>query len=194
MTLKELIYRHPSWAGVRHRLVESYPDARSRIEGYASAFDTLSFLPPRTATMRIVVESVFRPGLDAQPIVKVYGRNGTQRKELEEFRRLQLCTDGEFANAEVAHSLEFTPWEEWLGMEIDAATLAAVAEVAIIAHCLREMTSGGFDQGRIRQRVRQIREIVAEIGGQTEEAQEKGPGSREESGAGDETGGGAHPK
>ena len=45
-------------------------------------------------------------------------------------------------NSEVSYGIEFTPWEEWLGMTIEPASLEAFDEVAILAHCLWERTWG----------------------------------------------------
>ena len=46
---------------------------------------------------------------------------------------------GVLSNNEIDYALEFNPWEEWLGMEVDSTTLVDYSETDIIAHCLFEM-------------------------------------------------------
>lgn len=166
MTFKELLNRHP-WAAVKYRLLELYPDEADSIDAYALVYDALILLSPRPSDMHLIVEEVFRPGLDDQPFVDVSGCNGTLQKDLKEFEHFGVPADSECANAEVSYAIEFTPWEEWLGMEVDPATLEAFDEVAIIAHCLWEMTFAGFDQETIQQKVDELRETAAEIRGMT---------------------------
>lgn len=168
MTLKELINRHP-WAAVKYRLMELYPGEAYRIDAYASVHETLISLTPHPTTMRIIVEEVFRPGLDDEPYVNVSGRNGTLQKELKEFEHFGVSADSEFANSEVSYAIEYTPWEEWLGMEIEPATLEAIDEVGVLAHCLWEMTFAGFDQEDIQPQIRGLQETVDEIKDMTEE-------------------------
>ena len=43
--------------------------------------------------------------------------------------------------------IEFTPWREWLGMEINGSTLKQFNETEILSHCLCEMTYAGFNEG-----------------------------------------------
>lgn len=168
MTFKELINRHP-WAGVKYQLMELYPGEAYRIDAYAEVYETLVSLSPHPTDMRIVVKEVFDPEFDDKPHVDVSGCNGSLQKEQEEFAQSGRSPDSEFANSEVCYAIEFTPWEEWLGMAIEPATLAAFDEVGVIAHCLWEMTFAGFDQEDIQQQIRGLRETVDEIKDMTEE-------------------------
>lgn len=50
---------------------------------------------------------------------------------------------GVLSNNEIDFALEFNPWAEWLGMEVDSVTLVEYTESDIIAHCLFEMAYVG---------------------------------------------------
>jgi hypothetical protein len=55
---------------------------------------------------------------------------------------------------DAAGGIEYCDWKEWIGAEIDSTTLANYSEPEIIAHCLYEMTWGGFSREEvIRSRV-----------------------------------------
>lgn len=47
--------------------------------------------------------------------------------------------------------LSFTPWKEWLGMNIHPDTLRQLTKSEIIAECLYEMTFYGFTEDRVNQ-------------------------------------------
>jgi hypothetical protein len=157
MTLKELIQRHPVWAGIRHYLVECYPGARGAIRSYEDVFQALLYMRPRPSGMTIVVDSVITPSAGPNPVVVVYGYDGRLNKDIEGFEGLGVPPDGESAMSLARFRMVYAPWEEWLGMEIDARTMAGTEENAIIAHCIKEMTWAGFDQGTIRQQMYALR-------------------------------------
>jgi hypothetical protein len=54
------------------------------------------------------------------------------------------------------YALEFTPWHEWLGMEIDPKTQKKYSNPSIIANCLFEMTFFGFDQKKINKKMNEL--------------------------------------
>ena len=66
-------------------------------------------------------------------------------------------------------ALEFTPWDEWLGMDIDQSSLKDFSSYEIICHCLDEMTFMGFDQEEIKNEMDKIKEAVADYKNMTEE-------------------------
>jgi len=45
----------------------------------------------------------------------------------------------------VDFDLEYMPWEDWLGMEIEEETAATMPEIEIIVHCLWNMTIVSFN-------------------------------------------------
>ncbi len=47
-------------------------------------------------------------------------------------------------------SLTATPWSEWLGMEVDGATLNGMSVADILGNCIYEMTWWGYDEEIIR--------------------------------------------
>ena len=168
MTFKDLLNRHP-WAAVKYRLMELYPGEAYRVDAYAEVYDTLVSLSPCATDMRIVLEEACQPESDEKPYVDVSGCNSTLRKEQEEFARYGGDPDSEIANSEVSYGIEFTPWEEWLGMTIEPASLEAFDEAAILAHCLWEMTFFGFDQGVIQAQLRELQKTVDELKNMTDE-------------------------
>ncbi|MBM3279460.1 MAG: hypothetical protein FJY95_15485 [Candidatus Handelsmanbacteria bacterium] len=161
MTLKEIICRHPTWAGARYYLLGSYPETRDDVDKYGSVFEALVYMVPRPSTVHIFVDSVLVPGGGAAPSVRVFGRDGRMMKDMPDFDRFGRSRESPLADTLVSFALQFVPWEDWLGMEIDPRTLETVEETAIIAHCLKNMTFAGFDQEKIRRR---WNELKAEVG------------------------------
>ena len=64
---------------------------------------------------------------------------------------------GKRPNDEDSFALEFTPWSKWLNFEISEEALNQFSELAIISHCLYEMTFCGFDEKIIQNKVKEIR-------------------------------------
>lgn len=48
--------------------------------------------------------------------------------------------------------LDFTPWAEWLGMEVHPETQDKYSPAEIVAHCLWEMTWNGFTEEQINEK------------------------------------------
>lgn len=53
---------------------------------------------------------------------------------------------------EQPYGIEFTPFEEWLGMHLTEDTLMNYSDEDIIAHCLWEMTFFGFTDAEIQRK------------------------------------------
>ena len=143
MKLKELI-ANTDWNQVKSSLLRNYPNSGQSMEAYQLVFDTLSSLSPRETKMRICLEQVFREGIDEEPYIEVFGKDGTLNKDLPDFRHFSKTASKELANSETSFALDLVPWEEWLGMELDLATLEVYSGFDIIAHCLWEMTFFGL--------------------------------------------------
>ena len=47
------------------------------------------------------------------------------------------------------YALDFTPWNEWLGMEIHSKALNSLKTYEIAAHCLWEMSFYGFNENQV---------------------------------------------
>jgi len=172
MKLSELISA-VGWAEARASLLWSYPDVEKSIEGYRRVFDSLRRLKPAASSMRLVVHQAFREGLDDAPFVQVSGRNGTRNKDLEDFKHSEHAADPAYAEAEVGFALEFEPWEQWLGMEIDPQTLRDYTAPQIVAHCLWEMALHGFEQSEIQAERDEIRRRIEQLDSMTEEERKK---------------------
>ena len=104
---------------------------------------------PTANPTRLCIRPTLRPGLDDQPFPEVLGRNGTLNRDLDDFRHLGEAEDSTYALSEAEFALDFEPWNEWLGMEIEADTLEKYLASEIAAHCLQEMTFFGFDEDDI---------------------------------------------
>ncbi len=59
----------------------------------------------------------------------------------------------EIGNQEVSYGIEFTDWEEWLGMDIDPESTSNYHETDIIAHCPWEMSFYGYTQKAIKKAI-----------------------------------------
>jgi len=84
MKLRELVVK-TDWNEVKSSLLQSYPDAEQSLQGYKCIFDHLLSLTPRETKMRICLEEVFREGVDEEPFVEIYGKDGTLNKDLPDF-------------------------------------------------------------------------------------------------------------
>ncbi len=65
------------------------------------------------------------------------------------------------------------PWNEWLGMSIDPATLERLTAARIVSHCLWEMTFHGFEQTEIVEQRDELKRRIAELDAMTDEEKER---------------------
>lgn len=172
MKLKELV-ANTDWNEVKLSLLQSYPDAERSLAGFERVFDELLSLTPRRTRMRICLEEVFREGIDEEPYIEVFGKDGTLNKNLPDFRHFSKTASKEFANSETSFALDLVPWEEWLGMELDPSTLDAYSGHDIVAHCLWEMTFFGFDQETIKEQRDELRRRARELDNMTEDERKR---------------------
>ena len=172
MKLRELVAK-TDWNEVKSSLLQSYPSAEQTLEGYECVFDALLSLPPREAKVRICLSEVFREGIDEEPFVDVAGKDGTLNKDLPDFRHFDKSRETEFVNSETSFALDLTPWEEWLGMELDPSTVKAYSGPDIVAHCLWEMTFFGFDQTTIEKQKEELERRSRELENMTEDEKKR---------------------
>ena len=168
MDLSQLIST-TEWTEVERSLLQQYPDARESLEGYRDTFFQLRRLTPVTTSMRLRIRNTFRPGLDDQPFPEVVGKNGTLNRDQEDFKHLGKAEDSTYALAETEFALELEPWDEWLGMEIDADTLDKYLPSEIVAHCLQEMTLFGFNEADIGAQRAELQRRVDELDAMSEQ-------------------------
>ena len=77
-------------------------------------------------------------------------------------------------------ALEFTAWNEWLGMDIDKKSLQNFSELEIIAHCLYEMTFMGFEEEEIQAEMNKVEKDIEDYKNMTDEEKEKNTTSLDE--------------
>ena len=61
------------------------------------------------------------------------------------------------------YAIEYTPWSEWLGCEVDRKVLRKMTSEEIAAHCLWEMTFAGFTQDKIRREINMLRRRAKDV-------------------------------
>lgn len=139
-----------TWADVKASLLWHYPDAETSLEGYRRVFAYLRNREAVASPVRIFIREGFDKKFDEKPFTDVTGRDGTRNRDLEGFRDLTPPVDPAYADAEVDYSLVYTPWEQWLGMDIDPQTLHDYTAAQIAGHCLWEMTFHGFEEYQVQ--------------------------------------------
>lgn len=149
MILQELVKTN-SWLSVKAILTEIYPEEEPNIDAYEEVFDFLKNAHAEESVYIIVFEEQ-----DDEILV-----SGMEAYEEED----------ENGNR-TTYSLEFTPWEEWLGMEIDPQTLKNYSELEILAHVLLEMTFVSFDPEEIKEEKKKLEKIINEMENQPEDGQ-----------------------
>lgn len=139
------------WSSVEDHLLSDFPEAEKVIDGIRSAFHTLRDLPAVDTDMRIVVQENDRGTFGEDPFTEVVGQDGTLNKELDDFEYSDASEDSEYANEEVDYGLSLTPWDEWLGMDVENESLETYSEPELVANCLWEMTFHGYTQKQIEE-------------------------------------------
>lgn len=163
LKFKSLIEKY-SWEDVWQTFRKLYPDQKKSREGYKQVFSELRTIKPKATKMRIVLEEV-PAERNQEGYVHVSGKNGTLKTAV---RSKHFNDDGK-SDPEESFAIEYTPWEEWLGMRIDQPSAEKFSEVEIIVHCLWEMTFAGFDQASIKKQINELQRRVDEIKNMTEE-------------------------
>lgn len=147
-TLKELVHDH-NWLSVSSVLIALYPEEEENLEGYEDVFNQLKIMASEDSDMFIVLQTVIDGD---EQYVDVYGKQKYSKDE-----------DDDFPNA-----LEFTPWSQWLNMEISAESLEEFTELEILAHCLFEMTFVAFDEVEIQDELNSFKKSVEDYRSMTE--------------------------
>ncbi|MDA3892264.1 MAG: hypothetical protein PF517_11430 [Salinivirgaceae bacterium] len=141
MTLSELIKSH-AWLSVALTLQKLFPDHDEYMADYEKMFNELQVTPPKVSAVTINIELIHDTYDDTHYVdVSGYYTNPEERTD-------------EFSNS---LAIEFTPWNEWLGMPIDENSLKKFSQLEIIAHCLDEMSCSGFDQEKIQEELNRIK-------------------------------------
>jgi hypothetical protein len=122
MQLVDLV-RAYDWRMVLPTFRRLFPNAH--MENHAVVFERLRFMEARPSRVVLLIEVVDEP--DNDPWVNVSGSDGKNK-----------------------YAIDFTPWAEWLGMEIAPLTRDIFGPAEVISHSLHEMTFAGFDEKKIQ--------------------------------------------
>ena len=147
------IIRNNSWLSVETVFLKLYPDQKGNISAYEDVFNDLKFMEPAETDMSIQL-SWEKDEFDGEEYVDVSGYGYNQVNENGPANSM---------------ALEFTPWEEWMGMDVDKQTLRDFTELEIISHCLYEMTFVSFDQKEIQAKMDELKRMADEIDNISEE-------------------------
>jgi hypothetical protein len=158
MQLKEIIDSN-EWLSVKFTLLELYPEEEKNLNGYRDVFNRLKVMIPKTSNVSLTVANQ-EDDFDGTEYVHVSGFYVDPTKSPDGYT-------GSLA-------IEFTPWNEWLGMEVSKDSLAEFSEFEIIAHSLFEMTFVGFEEISIQTKMDEINASTEEVKNMTgEERKEK---------------------
>ena len=155
ITLKQLLQRN-SWLSISSILLELYTDEDKNLQGYETVFEKLLLMHPEESDMTIVVKTV-KNDFDGEEYVDVSGKYKYPKNEEEE----------------LSHAIEFTPWKQWLDMDISAESLKDFTELEILAHCLYEMTFVGFEEEEIQEEWNDLKKTEEDYNAMTEEEKQK---------------------
>jgi len=119
---------------ILHHLVKLYPDQKKELSGYQKALDELRSLKKKGNPMMIVVDKVVD---EEETYASV---SGLKPRE------------------EMSYGLEYSPWEEWLGMKIHESSRRHYNYLDIVTHCLWELTWRGYTNQEVKD---EIAELIA---------------------------------
>jgi hypothetical protein len=153
MKFEEIIKRN-SWLSIEHTFLQLYPKEEKSISGYESVFNELKMLSPTDTDISIVVSNE-KDDFDNEEYVHVCGHNNSPQDDPD--------------NPGNSLGLEFTSWDQWLGMDLDEMSVMDFTELELISHCLYEMTFFGFDQEKIQKVMDEMEKDIDEIKNMTED-------------------------
>lgn len=173
MKLKELIMKVDFNKSMKFMIKFYYNDKSvEELEkitlSYFKVFQELKdLIPIDRPNWRIYVQYI-QPGIDytgfeSEGYFDIVGKNGTLQKESEDFAYFSATTNEEFANSEISYAIEFTPWNEILGMDVAEETLKLYPIEEITAHILYEITFISFDQNEIKKEVDELNRRIESV-------------------------------
>lgn len=147
MNLNEM-FKKADLSEVLKELYTLYPEEEKNDAGYKEAlYEILIETSPIKGeiTERITVDRVYKqyedPILDTDDYINIYSVD--PKAEEDEFGR---------SGEDIHWALEFTPWENWLAMEVEVVTPDSRCDTRnkILAHILYEMTFCGYSNKEIK--------------------------------------------
>ncbi len=140
MILKDIVKQF-SFEEVWKKMMILYPDQKNSIKGYDKVFKILKI--KKLKKSKIVIILHFRKEPDEKKTwVDVSGKEKRKKQKL---------------------AIEFTPWSEWLGMEIEENMKWEFSNLEILCHCLWEMTWTGFSEKQIQKFIKKLHDSAKSI-------------------------------
>lgn len=164
MTLKQIIKNY-TWLNIKLKLLGLYPDEEDSLLAYEAVFEKLIFMKPITSDIMLQL-SKKEDDFDGSSYVDVSG------KDLNPDPNMPYFTDN--------CAIEFTPWNQWLGMEITKDTLANFTELEIFCHSLYEMTFIDFEEESIQDEMKRINDVKDEFLNMSEDEKKRSSRSIED--------------
>ena len=137
------VVRACGFKNVKEALLRLYPNQKKNIKGYKYVFQTLRLMSLRYSKERMVID-VSRLGRGRKAYFSVSG----------------VCTE---KGIKQSYAIEYMPWSEWLGCEVDKQVFKKMPKEEIAAHCLWEMTFMGFTQDKIRKKLNALKKQSRDI-------------------------------
>ena len=125
------------------RLFELYPDQEKSLKGYMLTLKELRETRPKKSKMKICVSTVID--------------DLAEEDEDKEY----VHVDGYLRGSKWHYAIEYSPWAEWLGMEVTKKSLKNFTELDIVAYCLWEMTWSGYSDKEVQKNYKDIIETTA---------------------------------
>jgi len=133
--LKEIINNH-KWPEVEKKFLKLYSDQKRNILGYKKVFFALQKMKPAKPDVELKLDFC-KDKDEEKPYVHVSGYKARARFKY--------------------WAIEFMPWNQWLGMNIESETEFSFSELEIISHALWEMTFCGYDEKKIQGEMKEIK-------------------------------------
>lgn len=164
MRFAELI-QTTQWKQIKRALLEAYPDIDPA--GYKYVFAQLRTLESIENTMQIRLTWIEPKNEGDERYVDVNGTDGTRLTDLEKSATFTAASQQLSYEQEVTFGLDFKPWNEWLGMNLEPDSLKRFKPAEIVAHCLWELTFYGFDQTTIQTVLGELNETISNLDDKT---------------------------
>jgi hypothetical protein len=144
MKLNDII-KSNNWLSVQLTLLSLYPDQETLIDEYENVFEKLRSSNSIDKDLKIVLTK--------------YDSEDENDSYIDVSGRKIIPDPDSITNS---YALEFTKWNEWLGMDICQTTLNDFNELEIITHCLYEMTFFSFDEDEIQKQIASLEKTIEE--------------------------------
>jgi len=139
MKLKDLIEK-TEWENIKNHL-ENIDECDKNLSGYEDVLKFLKLLPPKKVPTTIHIRH----------IVDDYGDGDVS--EYEDVYGME-------PEDEQTWALDFSPWEEWLGMDLDQGSLEEYGEDVFVSRCIWEMTYHGYTPQDVQEKLDKLAKQV----------------------------------